>query len=422
LIKRVVYTAAHHGFGVHDVPLGGGAAVSEALAQEWAHTKPFDLEMVNPSILRDAAPQNKDLVRYSEWRYARFCRDFERAQTAKILSEDPKSTAVLVNDVSEGPDFAALASANFEVWTIYHVDVIDYFTRMYLRKTVTPERAVHIYDRTARLFPKFMPSILDLIFKKQIDSVRYSKGVIVPSAGMKTVIERCFPWADSGKIHVIPWGVWDRPIDEDEVSRAITKVSGELQLRPGTWTLLTLSRISPEKRQDRLLEALQRWEQRPDYPANGITVIIAGEAAYMNGFRFEMRLRKLASKLERTTVHFVGYAAGARKAALFSLADLYVFPSEHESYGLTLLEAMRAGLPVLCAESHGVRDIMRSGFARIVTAENEARMAQGMMENLRELLKDRTRLREMGKAAKDFASRQKFSDAAAHLATLLTSA
>ena len=37
---------------------------------------------------------------------------------------------------------------------------------------------------------------------------------------------------------------------------------------------------------------------------------------------------------------FPGYVTGERKRAFFALADLYVFPSRHESYGLTLLEAL----------------------------------------------------------------------------------
>ena len=73
-------------------------------------------------------------------------------------------------------------------------------------------------------------------------------------------------------------------------------------------------------------------------------LLIAGEAAYMQGHRFEKKLRQLAKRLRKTAVHFVGYASGARKKALFEMADLYVFPYRHESYGLTLLEAMRVGL------------------------------------------------------------------------------
>ena len=44
------------------------------------------------------------------------------------------------------------------------------------------------------------------------------------------------------------------------------------------------------------------------------------------------------------------------------LAELFVSPSVHESYGLTLVEAMRAGLPILASDHHGVAEILRPEF------------------------------------------------------------
>jgi len=108
--------------------LGGGAAVFEHLVAEWTRTRPFELRTITPSILGASAPRGADLVRFGERDYARFSRAFERATTEEILRHDPSNAVVLVNDVSEGPDFAALAARDFRVFTIYHVDVVDYVT------------------------------------------------------------------------------------------------------------------------------------------------------------------------------------------------------------------------------------------------------------------------------------------------------
>ena len=56
--------------------------------------------------------------------------------------------------------------------------------------------------------------------------------------------------------------------------------------------LLTLSRISPEKGQDLLLEALLEWERRDDFPQHPLWLFVCGDAAFMQGQRF---LRKFAS-------------------------------------------------------------------------------------------------------------------------------
>jgi hypothetical protein len=71
--------------------------------------------------------------------YAAFCRRFEAAATAEVLRHDPARTAVLVNDISEGPDFGRLAAAGYPIVTIYHVDVVAYVSAIYARQLVGPQ-------------------------------------------------------------------------------------------------------------------------------------------------------------------------------------------------------------------------------------------------------------------------------------------
>jgi len=63
---------------------------------------------------------------------------------------------------------------------------------------------------------------------------------------------------------------------------------------------------------------------------------------------------------------FPGYVTGERKRAFFALADLYVFPSRHESYGLTLLEALSAGLPAYAWTITVPGSVMKDEFGAIV--------------------------------------------------------
>ena len=56
---------------------------------------PYDLRMPSPDQLLPQPPKDKDLVRYSELRYARFCWEFERAATTEILRHDPREVVVV---------------------------------------------------------------------------------------------------------------------------------------------------------------------------------------------------------------------------------------------------------------------------------------------------------------------------------------
>ena len=114
---QLIYAAAHGGFAQEGVPLGGGAAVYEMLVAEWGRTRPFSLVPITPAVLGGDAPLGKQLVQFTEMEYARFSRRFEMAATEAILRYDPRSTVVLINDVSEAPDCARLAAAGFSIFT-----------------------------------------------------------------------------------------------------------------------------------------------------------------------------------------------------------------------------------------------------------------------------------------------------------------
>jgi glycosyltransferase involved in cell wall biosynthesis len=388
--------------------LGGGAAVFEHLVEEWSRTRPFELTAVAPAILGTSAPSGGELVKFGERAYARFCREFERAATAEILRHDPEQTVVLANDVSEGPDFAELAAHGYRVYTVYHVDVVAYVAAIYGGGAIAPETTVRWYRRLRWC----LPEMAKLVWEKQEASVRHSCGLIVPSEGMREVLLRCYPDCLSKKsprekIHVLPWGNWnmDTPGDPDPLRR-------EFGVPENARVLLTLSRISPEKGQDLLLEALLEWERRDDFPAYPLWLFVCGDAAFMQGQRFLEKLRTLAARLKRTRIVFPGYVTGERKRAFLALGDLYVFPSRHESYGLTLMEALAAGLPAVSLDTSGARSVMREQFGALVPA-------CGLRGAIASLLADESRRKQMGTAARDFARSQRFSDRAAELADLI---
>ena len=398
---RVLYTAAHAGFARELVPLGGGAAVANQLIAEWTRTRPFELEEIDPSILGASAPTGRDLVRFGERAYARFCVDFGAAVTRRVLQFDPADTAVLVNDISEGPDLQRIAERGFRVFTIYHVDVVAYVADIYARGWVRPETLVRLYDR----FSALTPPMARLVFEKQLRTVLFSRKIVVPSRRMRETIKSCYGERARGKVEVVPWGTWADEPDQAAVQREVAKIRLEFQVPEGTRVLLTLSRVSPEKGQDLLLEALRGW-----CPPQPVTLFICGEAAFMQGVRYLERLKSI--QCQHVRVVFPGYVTGLRKQAFQRLADLYVFPSKHESYGLTLLEALHAGLPAVCLDHHGAREVMRPEFGRIT---NPA----GLRGAIEEILGNDAARQTMSAAAAAYARQQPFAATAAMLARIL---
>ena len=199
---EVLYSAAHAEFPDSE-PLGGGKAVADYLIREWREREPFALSVLSPKsvgLWQAGRLPYKSLTDLSELQYARFCREFERAATNEILKRDPQRCVVLANDISEGPDFALLGGRGYRVVTIFHVDVVEYFTRFYLRGLIRPETAVRF-----RWFG-IMPDVLKLVFERQYQCVRHSARIVVPSPPMRDVILRCYPWCAPEKIVILPWG------------------------------------------------------------------------------------------------------------------------------------------------------------------------------------------------------------------------
>src|SRR5207245_1014865 len=102
---------------------------------------------------------------------------------------------------------------------------------------------------------------------------------------------------------------------------------------------------------------------------------------------------------KKTRILFPGYLAGLSKRAHFQLADLFIFPSRHESYGLTLLEALRAGLPVVACPHYGAEELVQPDFGVLLPPATERAVPSLLLTALQRLLADPSRLKTMGKNA-----------------------
>lgn len=358
-------TAAHGGFGSENVPLGGGAAVFERLCQAWSGQEGLELVAVG------AGPRGPDKTRYhqvappakapsalSTFAYARFCHDFEKASTRLALTEKPD--VVLAHDISEGPDVLALRGANIPVATIFHVDVVDIFSRLYLGSVLSPRSLAWAYDKAERL-P--WPEVLKLVFQKQQRVMVHGQLNLVPSSGAAELLKTCYPRAGSAT-EVIGWGAPSLPFSHEEITARARELRAHHDIPKSHQLLLTLSRLSPEKAQHRLLQAVAMAESEGRAPSE-LTVVIAGAPAFMQGPSHARQLEKLARKL-KTRVIFPGHVGGLDKAGWYRAADLFVVCSLHESYGLTTLEAMQQGCPVVAVSSFGTRDTVSSKAGRQV--------------------------------------------------------
>jgi glycosyltransferase involved in cell wall biosynthesis len=107
--------------------------------------------------------------------------------------------------------------------------------------------------------------------------------------------------------------------------------------------VVTVGRHVPVKRIDVAIEAVARVNRGRGEPIAELVVVGDGEERV----RLESRVSELAAW---TYVRFTGWLGTAAVALEISEADVLVVPSSFEGYGVTVLEAMAAGRPILASE------------------------------------------------------------------------
>jgi len=134
---------------------------------------------------------------------------------------------------------------------------------------------------------------------------------------------------------VSPLGVEASPILPDAKSEFLSRYS-QLQ---NTRNLLFLGRLHPKKGCDILLDAFARLSSR-----ESTSLILAGP----DQIGWEKDLRRQVESLNLTDrVVFTGMLQGAMKQGAFASADAFVLPSHQENFGISVVEALAAGIPVL---------------------------------------------------------------------------
>ena len=109
---------------------------------------------------------------------------------------------------------------------------------------------------------------------------------------------------------------------------------------------------------------------------------------------------------------FLGERGGDELVAIYAAADIFIWPSVNEAYGMAMLEAQAAGVPVVSCAVRGVPDVVCDGRTGLLAAPDDA---AGLAQLTRELLLDSTRRVAMGRAAAQFVFEERSVGVAARL-------
>ena len=207
--------------------------------------------------------------------------------------------------------------------------------------------------------------------------------------------------AEASRVKLAPCGVdLERfsPLDRKEARQRLG-LNGER-------VVLFVGRLEPLKGVDLLLHSTAQMEERDE-----LKVLVVGGAEEGNN---EMRrLQGMARDLNvEKTVVFTGRVDQSELPFYYSAADVYVMPSYYESFGLSALEAMACGTPVIAARVGGLSSLVHHGHTGYL---NSWRCPENFANSLEMILSSRDLRESMGRAARRRAEEMSWERVAAEI-------
>ncbi len=151
--------------------------------------------------------------------------------------------------------------------------------------------------------------------------------------------------------------------------------------------ILFVGRIEPLKGIDVLLYALKILLTAR--PSLRVCVWIVGGDISQDADEWPKELKKLSELREvlgiRTSVKFVGRKTQNELPTYYNAADLMVMPSHYESFGITAVEAMACGVPVITTDVTGVSKLIDEKHSILITSANNP---IGLAQRIKMLLCD----------------------------------
>ncbi len=240
---------------------------------------------------------------------------------------------------------------------IYHTQYITPFFVSQKIKIVT-----HIHDVSFKVYKQFI-KWNDLFFLNILIplSIRRSDKIIAVSEFTKTEIEKYYPQA-KGKIEVVynsvslqitnPSALTEEMQTQEEIFK-MKQVCKKYNL-PEKY-ILYLGTLQPRKNIPTLIEAyLKIADKIPD-----IKLVIAGNLDTHNVDKKLLKYFKLSSKNFKFQIYFPGFIDEKDKLALLATAEVLVYPSLYEGFGIPILEAMSMGTPVLASDILPHREVAK---------------------------------------------------------------
>jgi len=208
---------------------------------------------------------------------------------------------------------------------------------------------ITIHDLAFKYFPEYFPAsdLRKLNFFAD-RAIRGADGIIAVSQASKRDILKFYPEISADKVKVIYHGfsadvfTAERNVKQENEIKIRLGIAGEYILYSGA--------LQPRKNVEKLIEAFDSYKARSK---SDIKLVLAGEKAWL----WESIEKKAIQSPYSKDIIMPGKLKFCDIGHLFRGASVFVHPSFYEGFGITVLEAFAAGVPLITADNSSLPEV-----------------------------------------------------------------
>jgi len=233
---------------------------------------------------------------------------------------------------------------------------------------------ITIHDLAFKYFPQHFPwrDRLKLDFFTDTAIKRADKIIAVSEATKKDIL-KFYPKTKKEKIKVIYHGVDKESFSKKFILEKSRKVLQKYSIKKDY--LLYVGALQPRKNLETLVEAFEVLKKNGDRKTQ---LVLVGAPAW----KAEKILEKIEKSKFKQDIILTGKVSFEELPIIYQKAQMFIFPSLYEGFGIPILEAWASQIPVIVADNSSLAEIGREGVLQFKTSD-----VGGLLKKINILLK-----------------------------------
>ncbi|WP_414514522.1 glycosyltransferase family 4 protein [Nostoc sp. PCC 9305] len=260
-------------------------------------------------------------------------------------------------------------------------------------------KVMNIYDLTFIKYPHYIDSVVKTYTEKVKRCLQWTDLVLtISESSKKDIIE--YLKVDPEKVYVTPLASRYYPnYLSEEITESLKKQANYDFSKP---YLLFVSTIEPRKNINAIITAFNFLKEK--YKIEHQLILIGKK-----GWNYEPIFAAIENSPWKNQIHHLDYLSNELVALFYSKADIFVYPSYYEGFGLPVLEAMTLGAPVITSNTSSIPEVTGDA-AILIDPKDSIQLAEAILKvisdsHLRQTLvnkgKERSQLFSWQKTAKE---------------------